>query len=231
MVTVCGNPVRPAFHLGDASAVAGAAAAGRAFLGIGPEERVLLVLGGSQGAQEINALVRDALPELTKFFPVVHQCGPNNDRGLEAAARYKPYAYIRDEMPQVLAAAELVLGRSGAGTVWESAGLGKPMVLIPLRGSGTRGDQVENARFFEKAGAAVMLLPAAASRSGGASGEDVIAPEELVRVIRELAEDREKLAVMAAAAAKIGGIDGAALIAQAIADAVSAAQASPGGDR
>jgi UDP-N-acetylglucosamine--N-acetylmuramyl-(pentapeptide) pyrophosphoryl-undecaprenol N-acetylglucosamine transferase len=100
------------------------------------------------------------------------------------------------------------------------------MVLIPLRGSGTRGDQVENARFFEKAGAAVMLLPEAApppaSRLGGASGEDHIAPEELVRVIRELAEDPEKLAAMAAAAAKIGEIDGAALIARAITDAVAA---------
>jgi UDP-N-acetylglucosamine--N-acetylmuramyl-(pentapeptide) pyrophosphoryl-undecaprenol N-acetylglucosamine transferase len=106
-------------------------------------------------------------------------------------------------MPHVLAAAELVLGRSGAGTVWESATLGRPMVLIPLRGSGTRGDQVENARFFEKAGAAVTL-----------SGEPDA--ETLVRVIGSLAEDTKKREAMAAASKRIGEIDGAALIADAI---------------
>jgi UDP-N-acetylglucosamine--N-acetylmuramyl-(pentapeptide) pyrophosphoryl-undecaprenol N-acetylglucosamine transferase len=225
LAAVCGNPVRPAFHLGDGAAIASAAAAGRAFLGIGPDERVLLVLGGSQGAQEINELVREALPELTKYFTVVHQTGPNNDQGLEASARYKPYPYIRDEMPLVLAAAELVLGRSGAGTVWESAGLGKPMVLIPLRGSGTRGDQVENARFFEKAGAAVMLLPSAASLPvEGAPRDDRITA--LMRIIRELAENQERLAAMAAAAAKIGETDGASFIAGAIMDAAPALQAA-----
>jgi UDP-N-acetylglucosamine--N-acetylmuramyl-(pentapeptide) pyrophosphoryl-undecaprenol N-acetylglucosamine transferase len=117
-------------------------------------------------------------------------------------------------MPQVLAAAEMVLSRSGAGTVWESAVLGKPMVLLPLRGSGTRGDQVENAEFFEKAGAAVVL------RSLRGSGEGVSA-EDLTALIRELAEDPEKMAVLAAAAARIGEADGAAVIAGAIEDVLS----------
>jgi UDP-N-acetylglucosamine--N-acetylmuramyl-(pentapeptide) pyrophosphoryl-undecaprenol N-acetylglucosamine transferase len=161
-------------------------------------------------------LVRESLPELTKHFIVVHQTGPNNDWDLPAAERYKPYAYIRDEMPQVIAAADLVLGRSGAGTVWEIATVGKPMALIPLRGSGTRGDQVENAAFFEKAGAAVMLLPAASEGESAA-----ISPEFLVRVIRDLAEDREKLTAMAAAAAAIGKTDGAAIIAEALVRAIA----------
>jgi UDP-N-acetylglucosamine--N-acetylmuramyl-(pentapeptide) pyrophosphoryl-undecaprenol N-acetylglucosamine transferase len=212
LVTVCGNPIRPGFRFADASAAGAAAAAGRAFVGIKPSpgERVLLVLGGSQGARELNELVRDTLSELTKYFVVVHQTGLNNDWDIQAAERYKPYAYIRDEMPQVLAAADLVLARSGAGTVWEIATVGKPMVLVPLRGSGTRGDQVENARFFEKAGAAITLLP-----GEGESG--AIPPELLVRVIRDLAEDAEKLSAMAAAAAAIGKTDGAAIIAEILA--------------
>jgi UDP-N-acetylglucosamine--N-acetylmuramyl-(pentapeptide) pyrophosphoryl-undecaprenol N-acetylglucosamine transferase len=112
-------------------------------------------------------------------------------------------------MPQVLAAAEIVLSRSGAGTVWESAACGLPMVLVPLSGSSSRGDQVENARFFERAGAAVTLL-----------GSDVN-PENLVKIIASIASDDEKRAAMAAASARSGKTGGAqvasaTLIAEAI---------------
>jgi UDP-N-acetylglucosamine--N-acetylmuramyl-(pentapeptide) pyrophosphoryl-undecaprenol N-acetylglucosamine transferase len=69
-------------------------------------------------------------------------------------------------MPDVYAAADIVVGRSGAGTLWESAALGKPMVLIPLCGSGTRGDQVDNALNAQAAGAAVALIgPEASARN------------------------------------------------------------------
>jgi UDP-N-acetylglucosamine--N-acetylmuramyl-(pentapeptide) pyrophosphoryl-undecaprenol N-acetylglucosamine transferase len=202
LVDVCGNPVRPGFR-------GAAAPAGRAFLGLGEGERILLVLGGSQGARELNALVREALPELTRYYTVVHQTGPGNEEGAGPGRgeKYRPYSYFGDEMPQVLAAADLVLSRSGAGTVWENATLGKPMVLLPLRGRGTRGDQVENAEFFERAGAALVA-------QGGA--------ENLAALIRELAEAPERLAAMAAAAADIARLDGAAVIARVLAQAVSA---------
>jgi UDP-N-acetylglucosamine--N-acetylmuramyl-(pentapeptide) pyrophosphoryl-undecaprenol N-acetylglucosamine transferase len=195
LAEVCGNPVRPGFR-------GAAAAEGRAFLGL--EGRILLVLGGSQGARELNALVREALPELTRYYTVVHQTGPGNGPAEAAGEKYRPYPYFGEEMPQVLAAADLVLCRSGAGTVWENAALGKPMVLLPLRGSGTRGDQVENAEFFEQAGAAVVLRGRAEERA---------AAEDLAAVIRELSENPERLAAMASAAAGIARIDGAAAIA------------------
>jgi UDP-N-acetylglucosamine--N-acetylmuramyl-(pentapeptide) pyrophosphoryl-undecaprenol N-acetylglucosamine transferase len=198
--------VRPGFRNANGKA---AAAAGRAFLGIGPDERILLVLGGSQGAREINELVRDCLPKLTEYYTVVHQTGPNQDkeRTNRTTERYRPYAYFREEMPQVLAAAELVLGRSGAGTVWEAATAGKPMVLIPLRGSGTRGDQVENARVFEKAGAAVVI-----KGIGGRTATVAV----LAATVITLAEDTEKRNAMAAASARMGSRDGAEYIAQAL---------------
>jgi UDP-N-acetylglucosamine--N-acetylmuramyl-(pentapeptide) pyrophosphoryl-undecaprenol N-acetylglucosamine transferase len=197
LVTVSGNPIRPEFREADG-------AKGRVFLKIGEGERVLLVLGGSQGARELNDLVRESLPELTKLFVVVHQTGPKNEWDIPASERYRPYPYFGEEMPQVLAAADLVFCRSGAGTVYENAVLGRPMILAPLRGSGTRGDQVENARFFEKAGAA-LVLP-----------EDLNG-EALLEAVRALASDRGKLAAMAAAAARIGEADGAAIIAGTIA--------------
>jgi UDP-N-acetylglucosamine--N-acetylmuramyl-(pentapeptide) pyrophosphoryl-undecaprenol N-acetylglucosamine transferase len=196
-VYVSGNPVRPEFRAADPGR-------GRAFLGLTGGERILLVLGGSQGADEINRLVWESLGELTRWYTVVHQTGPGKNGEAGAGGRYLAFPYIHEELPHVLAAAELVLGRSGAGTVWESAAAGIPLVLIPLRGSGTRGDQVENARFFEKAGAALVL-----------SGGDVDA-RALSRAVASIAEDETKRKAMAAASKHIGEIDGAALIADSI---------------
>ncbi|GHV17696.1 UDP-N-acetylglucosamine--N-acetylmuramyl-(pentapeptide) pyrophosphoryl-undecaprenol N-acetylglucosamine transferase [Spirochaetia bacterium] len=197
-VQVTGNPIRKEFRAADANA-------GRAFLGLGAGERILLVLGGSLGARQLNELVRACLPRLTETYVVVHQTGPKSDWDLPATERYRPYPFIRREMPHVLAAAELVLCRSGAGTVWECATLGKPMVLVPLSGSGTRGDQVENARFLEKSGAAAVLGPE------GDAGT-------LSEIIAGLAADGEQRRAMGNAASAFAAQDGAALIAAAIAE-------------
>ena len=197
-VTVSGNPVRPIFRRADP-------AKGRAFLGLGAQERILLVLGGSQGAREVNALIRDSLGELCRHYTVVHQYGPEQQFDAPKVERYIPLPYINDEMPHVLAAAELVVGRSGAGTVWESAALGKPMILIPLCGSGTRGDQVENARFFEREGAALVL-------PGG---------EGLANAVSAIADDSARRTAMAEAARRIGCLDGAAIIGNAITEVIN----------
>ena len=197
-VTVSGNPVRSAFRHADA-------AKGRAFLEVGEDARILLVLGGSQGAREINELVRAALPGLIEVYTVVHQSGPNQSWDLPASEKYRPFPFIGEELPHVMAAAELVLSRSGAG-IWECAVLGKPMLLVPLSGSGTRGDQVENARYFQEAGAAQIL-----------TGEDVNA-EALLRAIDLLARDAQKRMAMANASLKIGERDGTGIIASALAE-------------
>ena len=196
-ITVSGNPVRPVFRAADP-------AKGRAFLGLGPEARILLVLGGSQGAKEVNDLVRDGLEKLCRHYVVVHQHGPEQSGALPRSPGYIPFPYIGEEMPHVLAAAELVLGRSGAGTVWESATLGKPMVLVPLSGSGTRGDQVENARFFEREGAAAVL-----------TGPGLNA-ESLAEKVAELAIDPELRRRMSEASMRIGSLDGASIIGDSI---------------
>jgi UDP-N-acetylglucosamine--N-acetylmuramyl-(pentapeptide) pyrophosphoryl-undecaprenol N-acetylglucosamine transferase len=200
-VLVSGNPVRSDFRHADPSR-------GRAFLGLDTERRILLVLGGSQGAKEVNTLIRSALSDLCRHYTVVHQFGPEQDWDMPKAEAYIPLPYIKGEMPHVLAAAELVVGRSGAGTVWESAALGKPMILIPLRGSGTRGDQVENARFFEKEGAAVVL-----------SGEEA-RPENLSRVVSDIAHDQRRRQAMADAALRIGCLDGVAIIGDSVKEAI-----------
>ena len=99
------------------------------------------------------------------IFTVVHQTGllnADDNRSAELVAKYgesyKPYNFIYKEMPDVVAAADVILSRAGANSIWEAAVLLKPMVLVPLCGSGTRGDQVDNAEFFKSKGAAEVLV-------------------------------------------------------------------------
>jgi UDP-N-acetylglucosamine--N-acetylmuramyl-(pentapeptide) pyrophosphoryl-undecaprenol N-acetylglucosamine transferase len=199
-VTLAGNPIRPEFRTGNS-------VLGRAFLGAGEGDRILLVLGGSLGARQINELVRAALPDLTRLYLVVHQTGPKSEWRVPAEERYRSYPFIRGELPHIIAAAELILCRSGAGTVCECAAAGKPLVLVPLAGSGTRGDQEENAGYLEKKGAAVVL-----------SGN--VTPAILLEAIKTLAEDEEKRMDMGKAAFRFAALDGARIIAETIRDAL-----------
>ena len=196
---VAGNPVRDSIRHGDA-------AKGRSLLGVKRGVPILFFLGGSQGARQINELVEAALPRLTEAAFVVHQAG-------EAAAAssispnvpgYRRYAYIREEMPDLLAAADIVVGRSGAGTLWESSALAKPMILVPLCGSGTRGDQVDNAALFERAGAAISLV-----------GPDAT-PDRLVEAALGLLGDGKRMQKAGEAAFALAGGDAAGAIADLI---------------
>jgi UDP-N-acetylglucosamine--N-acetylmuramyl-(pentapeptide) pyrophosphoryl-undecaprenol N-acetylglucosamine transferase len=126
----------------------------------------LYVTGGAQGSRKINHAVRDALPELLMRCRVLHQCGsadidemhdvggglPDHLRG-----RYVVRQFVeRDEIGDVYALADVVVGRAGAGTVCELAALGKPSVLIPLEPS-SKNEQVRNAERLERVGAAVIV--------------------------------------------------------------------------
>ena len=152
---VSGNPVRPAFYEADAGR-------GREFLSGNkewvPSKPVLLVLGGSLGARQLNELVVQNLSWLTERFIVVHQCGAKDASFVpERSNCYFPYPFIYEQMPHVIDYADVVISRAGANSIWECTVLKKPMILIPLCGSGTRGDQVDNADFFERKGAAIVL--------------------------------------------------------------------------
>lgn len=155
LAVVTGNPVRPVFYEADAQK-------GRKFLFEGKnvdlKKPVLLVLGGSLGAHQLNELVVENLAWLTEHFNVVHQCGSKDASFVPAQTdSYFPYPFIYEQMPDVIACADVILSRAGANTVWESAVEKKPSVLIPLCGNGTRGDQVDNANFFKERGAAFVL--------------------------------------------------------------------------
>lgn len=153
-----GNPVRPVFYEDHRKE-------GLEFLGIpeNHEKPVLLVLGGSLGALQVNNLVKDNLSWLLERFIVVHQTGKkfaeeNPEVFSNPPEGYHPYAFIYKEMPYVVQSCDAVLSRAGANSLWECAVCKKPMLLVPLCGSGTRGDQVDNAKYFEEKGAAFALV-------------------------------------------------------------------------
>ena len=164
-VIVTGNPVRPVFYKTNAKR-------GLEFLGINEQTKnkpILLVLGGSSGARQVNELVFENIDFLCENFIVVHQTGllnADDNRSASLAEKYpqnyKPYNFIYEQMPDVVASSDVILSRAGANSIWEAAVLLKPMVLVPLCGSGTRGDQVDNAEFFRSRGAAEVLLGAEA---------------------------------------------------------------------
>jgi UDP-N-acetylglucosamine--N-acetylmuramyl-(pentapeptide) pyrophosphoryl-undecaprenol N-acetylglucosamine transferase len=145
---VSGNPVRKEFFSGNPGK-------GREFVKAPEGLPVLLVMGGSLGAERINRLVEDNLQELTRFCFVIHQTGTANYIPLDHENYFRA-PYFNEEISHLIACADGALSRAGAAAVWELAAGRTPMLLLPLI-KGSRGDQVHNARIFEEAGAARVL--------------------------------------------------------------------------
>ena len=174
-----GLPVRAAIRAGDA-------ARGRAYLGAADGQRIMLVLGGSLGARTLNRMIREAKGELIRDWVVVHQTGSQSDERAIDEPSYRARAYFDDELPDLLAASDLVVSRAGATAIAECAATGTAAVLVPLPRSASRGEQLDNARRLAAAGAAYVLQPGAQSASG------------LLRYSRRLTDDRIRARLAAA---------------------------------
>jgi UDP-N-acetylglucosamine--N-acetylmuramyl-(pentapeptide) pyrophosphoryl-undecaprenol N-acetylglucosamine transferase len=185
-LVVTGNPVRREIFSGRADE-------GLRLTGFSGEKPVVLILGGSLGAQEINALARAALDELLPVCDIVHQTGEGKYEEISRPG-YFAAPYFTSELPHILAAASVVVSRAGAGSLWEFLAAEKPALLIPLRGAGTRGDQLRNAAHFERMGAAKVL-----------SG-DVLTREAFAAAVAALIEPQQREA-MRSAIRRIAGRD------------------------
>lgn len=140
---------------------------------------VIMVIGGSQGAASVNVMVREALPKLLKDFQVVHICGKDKvDNLMLTIPGYKQFEYLKGELKDVFAMADLVVSRAGANAICELLALKKPNLLIPLQ-VGSRGDQILNARSFEEQGFSIVLR------------EDYLDCDILVEKIHELYANRQ----------------------------------------
>jgi UDP-N-acetylglucosamine--N-acetylmuramyl-(pentapeptide) pyrophosphoryl-undecaprenol N-acetylglucosamine transferase len=138
--------------------LSGKASSGYQLCDFHSQKPVILVMGGSLGSQVINQAVRDNLPRLLAQFQIVHLCGKGNISSEFINTRgYKQFEYLNEELPDVLAMTELVISRAGATSIYEFLVLEKPMLLIPLSLQASRGDQILNAKSFQKAGYAEVL--------------------------------------------------------------------------
>lgn len=159
---VTGNPVRPELFGG----VPGRAIEALRLGSFDPRLPTLYITGGATGAVQVNELTTALLPWLLDRANVIHQCGPNNAETAAAAAqslpphqsgRYRWVPYVGSELADVLALADVVVSRSGAGTMAELTALGKPAVLIPYAAAAA-GEQEKGARYLAEQNAAVALL-------------------------------------------------------------------------
>jgi UDP-N-acetylglucosamine--N-acetylmuramyl-(pentapeptide) pyrophosphoryl-undecaprenol N-acetylglucosamine transferase len=196
--TVTGYPVRAAFFARTREQA-------RAALGVAPGERVLLVAGASQGARAINAAVFAALRPLVAEATVFHVTGADeydeaagleSRLGGELAKRYRPAAF-RDDLPDVMLAADLAVMRAGASTLGELTAAALPAILVP--GTYAGGHQRHNAEWLVQHGAAVLLE----ERELGSFAERVL----------ELLGDDARRATMRKAAASLARPDAADRIA------------------
>ena len=157
---------------------------------------VLLVVGGSQGAACINAALRACLPELLKQMRIIHLCGKGNlDPSIRHPGEYVQYEYIESELKDLFALADMVLSRAGANAICELLALRKPNLLIPLSAAASRGDQILNARSYEKQGYSMVLE------------EEKLTPEILPEKLQALYENRQRYIDAMSRAAQSNAID------------------------
>lgn len=119
---------------------------------------VIMVIGGSLGAASINKAVRAALPKLLEDFQVIHLCGKEKvDNLLLNVPGYKQFEYVKAELKDLFALADVVVSRAGANAICELLALKKPNILIPLSAKSSRGDQILNAQSFESQGFSLVI--------------------------------------------------------------------------
>ena len=142
-----GSPVREELFRADR-------AAARKKYGFSDSVPVLLLFGGGSGSAVLNRAADEALAALLQHFQILHIRGKND--GARPRTGYVPVGYEQD-MASAYACADFVLSRAGSNTVFEILALKKPALLVPLENNSTRGDQVQNAEYFEKRGLCHVL--------------------------------------------------------------------------
>lgn len=169
-----GSPIRKELSEGSKEA-------GLAFCGFTKDKPVIMVVGGSQGSASVNEAVRASLPVLLEEFQIVHLCGKDKiDNLLLTKEGYKQFEYVKDEMKDVFAMADVVISRAGANAICELLSLRKPNILIPLPTSQSRGDQILNAASFESQGFSIVIE------------EEYLDCDFLTKKVRELYKDKQK---------------------------------------
>ena len=142
---------------------------------------VIMVIGGSLGAASINMCVRKALPVLLEKYQIVHICGKEKiDNLLLNTPGYKQFEYVKEELKDLFAMADIIISRAGANAICELLALKKPNLLIPLSAKASRGDQILNANSFKNQGFSMVL------------DEDDLSEDTLIKAVDELFTNCDK---------------------------------------
>ena len=150
-IEVTGTPIRQQLFAGNR-------AKGLELCGFNTEKPCLLAIGGSLGAGSINHSIREALAQLTKDFQVIHLCGKGKlDHSLNGLEGYCQFEYANEELAHLFAASSVVISRAGANSLCEILALGKAHILIPISSQVSRGDQIQNAHYFQGLGISVVI--------------------------------------------------------------------------
>jgi UDP-N-acetylglucosamine--N-acetylmuramyl-(pentapeptide) pyrophosphoryl-undecaprenol N-acetylglucosamine transferase len=146
-----GTPIRKELFQGNR-------AVGLKLCSFSGSKQIVFIMGGSSGSVVINEAIRKNLNRLLARYDIVHLCGKGNiDKELLNKKGYAQFEYIGKELPDVLAAADLVISRAGANSIFEFLALKKPNLLIPLSKRSSRGDQILNAESFQKSGYSLVI--------------------------------------------------------------------------
>ncbi len=145
-----GTPIRSGLFTGDRQT-------GKKLCGFTDNKPVILVIGGSSGSVAINKSIYNSIGGLLKNYNVAHICGKGNLNHQLNPKGYKQFEYLSNELPSVLALADVVVSRAGANAIFEFLALKKPNLLIPLTKAASRGDQLLNADSFKKQGFSHVL--------------------------------------------------------------------------
>ncbi|WP_160687351.1 undecaprenyldiphospho-muramoylpentapeptide beta-N-acetylglucosaminyltransferase [Clostridium sp. C2-6-12] len=170
-----GSPIRKEILEGDKSK-------GKKICNFIDDKEILFIMGGSLGSKIINDEIRKNADKLLKLFNIIHICGKGNvDENLNYKNGYKQFEYVSEELPDLMKAADYIISRAGANSIFEFLALKKPTLLIPLSKKASRGDQILNSKSFKKEGYALMLE------------EEEITDESLYNKILELKDKKEEL--------------------------------------
>ena len=169
-----GSPIRQELLLGNKQAA-------KDFCGFTADLPILMVMGGSIGSVYINNAIRGCIDTLLTKYQIIHLCGKGNiDESLKDKKGYAQFEYISENLPDLFAAADLVVARAGANSICELLALHKPNILIPLSRNASRGDQILNANSFAKQGFSVVLE------------EEEVTSERLMATIDDVMAHRSK---------------------------------------
>lgn len=169
-----GSPIRQELLHGNKQAA-------KDFCGFTGDLPILMVMGGSIGSVYINNAIRGCIDTLLTKYQIIHLCGKGNiDESLKDKKGYAQFEYISENLPDLFAAADLVVARAGANSICELLALHKPNILIPLSRNASRGDQILNANSFANQGFSAVLE------------EEEVTSEKLMATINDVMAHRSK---------------------------------------